>query len=150
MPYETLTLTSIGENRYFFPRTTSAGRRRFNSVPQGIHSAIQGRLFFSDGKPIDWGAISFIPKAGDEQRVSGGVIKDGQYTVSEEMGANAGIYRVEIRWGKRTGKMIRSPGTDDMIEERKEGLPETFHKNSNLTVEVSSKQKIYDFDLKTE
>jgi hypothetical protein len=59
-----------------------------------------------DGQPLDWGSISFLPPSG-EQRVSGDLIKDGVYSVPEEKGANAGKYKVEIRWNKKTGRKVR-------------------------------------------
>src|SRR5262249_40240574 len=43
-----------------------------------------------DGQPIDVGAISFIPAGADAQRVSGGPIAEGRYSVEEARGSNAG------------------------------------------------------------
>lgn len=100
-----------------------------------------------DSQPLDWGSISFIPAEG--QRVSGGLIENGRYAVAEEKGANAGKYRVEIRWGKLTGRKKRDPDSGEMFDERQEGLPERFHAHSELTAEVSSKQTTFDFELKT-
>jgi hypothetical protein len=100
-----------------------------------------------DGQPIDAGTISFIPESGGDQRVSGGQITDGTYSVPEAKGANAGKYRVEIRWAKLTGKQIRDPDSGDMLDERKEGLPAKYHKDSELTVEVAKGQTTFDFDL---
>jgi hypothetical protein len=101
-----------------------------------------------DGQPIDWGSISFLPKSG-EQRVSGGLIENGQYSVSEEQGANAGEHRVEIRWLKLTGKKYRDRDSGEMVDERKEALPPRFHADSTLTAEVGKNQTNFDFDLKS-
>src|SRR5687767_10684703 len=60
-----------------------------------------------DGQPLDVGVISFIPADTDKQRVSGGPIKDGVYAVEEASGANAGTYRVEVRWYRKTGRMVK-------------------------------------------
>lgn len=98
------------------------------------------------GNPIDFGSISFIPA--DGQRVSGGLIENGAYSVPEEKGANAGKYRVEIRWEKKTGRKKRDPDTGDQYDERQEGLPAKFHADSELSVEVSAKNTNFDFDLK--
>jgi hypothetical protein len=103
-----------------------------------------------DGQPIDVGAISFIPIDNDAQRVSGGPIADGKYSVEEARGSNAGKYRVEVRWYKKTGRWIRDADTGELYEERKEGLPKRYHKESELTVEVSSGQTTFDFDLKAQ
>jgi hypothetical protein len=110
--------------------------------------ALEGKVTI-DGQPIDFGSISFLPAAGGSERVSGGLITDGVYSVPEEMGANAGAYRVEIRWRKTTGKKLRDPDSGEMYDERKEGLPPRYHTDSQLTAEVSEKQTRFDFDLKS-
>jgi hypothetical protein len=102
-----------------------------------------------DGQPLDVGTISFIPTNHDQQRVSGGTITDGTYSVKEERGANPGLYRVEIRWGKKTGRKYRDPDSGELLDERKEGLPARYHATSELTAEVSEKQTTFDFDLKS-
>lgn len=99
------------------------------------------------GEPVDVGSISFLPLEGDEQRVSGGPIMEGKFDVPEERGPSAGKYRIEIRWQKRTGRMIADRTSDEMVEERAEGLPAKFHKDSDLTVVVPSPDKKYDFHL---
>jgi hypothetical protein len=109
---------------------------------------LTGRVTY-DGRPIDYGSISFLPMGGEgEQRVSGGLIENGTYTVPEARGANAGKYRVEIRWLKLTGKKYRDPDSGEMLDERKEGLPARYHKESTLAAEVSADQTTFDFDLK--
>jgi len=101
-----------------------------------------------DGQPVDWGSISFLPKSG-EQRVSGGLIENGTYTVTEEQGANAGQHRVEIHWQKLTGKKYRDPDSGEMLDARQEALPPRFHAESELSADVSAKQTTFDFDLKS-
>ncbi|MBI3461871.1 MAG: hypothetical protein HY000_02265 [Planctomycetes bacterium] len=103
-----------------------------------------------DAQPIEAGAISFIPIDYDKQRVSGGPITNGVYSVEEPRGANGGQYRVEIRWYKKTGRLVRDPLTGDLYEERKEGLPEHYHQESELTAEVSPGRTTFDFDLKSQ
>jgi hypothetical protein len=105
----------------------------------------------ADGQPMGMGVISFLPTEEKKGRVSGGPIKDGTYSVPEEMGATAGKYRVEIHWNKPTGKRIRHPmDPDQVIDEMMEGLPAKYHKESELTAEVSSGQTTFDFDLKSQ
>jgi hypothetical protein len=101
-----------------------------------------------DGQPMENGVISFRPTGG-EQRVSGGLIANGAYSVSEEQGANAGKHRVEIRWAKKTGKKIRDQDSGEMLDEHKEALPPRFHTESTLTAEVGKGQTNFDFDLKS-
>lgn len=109
---------------------------------------LSGKVTY-DGVPIDWGSISFLPKAEGGQRVSGGMITDGTYSVPEAKGANAGLYRVEIRWLKRTGGKYRDPDSGEMLDQRKEALPARYNVESVLTAEVSAKQTQFDFDLKS-
>ena len=110
---------------------------------------LSGKVTF-DGKPVEWGSISFIPLSGEEQRASGGVIKDGVYSVPEAKGANAGKYRVEIHSGKLTGKKLKAQDSEDLYDERVEELPDKFHKDSELTAEVGPEQTTFNFDLKSE
>jgi hypothetical protein len=102
-----------------------------------------------DGQDVDAGTISFLPMGGDKQRVSGGVIEEGAYSVPEADGANAGKYRVEIRWAKKTGKQHYDGELQMKVDDRQEGLPPKFHKQSDLTADVSSEQTNFDFHLKS-
>lgn len=101
-----------------------------------------------DGEPMDYGTISFIPSS-EAARVSGGPIVDGKFEMREGRGANAGQYRVEIRWQKPTGKKYRDPDTEEMMDERKEGLPKRYHEQSELTADVSEENHTFDFALTT-
>src|SRR5688572_16557899 len=75
---------------------------------------LSGRVTY-DGHAIDLGSISFLPIDGGQQRVSGGYIENGVYSVPEAQGANAGKYRVEIRWQKATGKKIGDPDRKSVV-----------------------------------
>jgi hypothetical protein len=100
-----------------------------------------------DGQPMEFGVISFLPQ--DHGRVSGGPIKSGTYSVPEAMGATAGKYRVEIRWNRPTGRRVRDPYGEEIMDEYKEGLPAKYHTNSELTADVFAKLTTFDFDLKS-
>ena len=116
--------------------------------PGPLRIPLSGKVSY-DGEPVDVGSISFLPASGGEQRVSGGYIADGAYDVPEAQGANLGKYRIEIRWQKLTGKMVREAQTGEMVEQRKEGLPPKFNTNSELTVDVTEDRTTYDFELKS-
>jgi len=109
---------------------------------------LSGKVTF-DGEPIDVGSISFLPPDGGDQRVSGGYILNGEYSVPEAQGANAGKHRVEIRWQKLTGKKTRDRASEELTEQRAEGLSPKYHKDSILTADVSPTQTRFDFDLKS-
>jgi len=100
-----------------------------------------------DGQPVDLGSISFMPQG--KGRSTGGVIKDGKYAVPEEMGANAGTYRVEIHWLKRTGRQLRDAETGEMYDERREAIPDKLNTNPDLTIEVPQPENRHDFKLKS-
>jgi hypothetical protein len=102
-----------------------------------------------DGRPMDAGTISFEPLDSAKQRPSGGSILNGVYNVEEPMGANAGSYRVVIHWQKPTGKKIKAIDSDEVVEQRAEGLPAKYHKNTELTAEISPDKTEFDFDLST-
>lgn len=107
---------------------------------------LSGQVTF-DGQPVDLGSISFVPTGGNNTRATGGVIKDGKYDIPEENGPNAGSYRVEIRWLKLTGRQLPDEDSGEMYDERIEALPEKFHKNSDLTVQVPLPKNTHDFAL---
>ncbi|MCI0357067.1 MAG: hypothetical protein L0211_01100 [Planctomycetaceae bacterium] len=121
----------------------------------GERYPLAGQVTF-DGVPVDLGSISFIPTGGaegggaaggDAARASGGVITDGKYDIPEEKGANAGTYRVEIHWLKRTGKQLLDAESGEYYDERVEALPEKFHAKSELTVEVPLPSHTHEFQL---
>lgn len=107
---------------------------------------LAGEVTF-DGQSVDLGSISFFPEG--KGRPSGGVITDGKYEVPEEKGANAGTYRVEIHWLKRTGKQLRDAQTGEMYDERREAIPDKLHTTSELTIEVPLPANRHDFKLKS-
>lgn len=99
-----------------------------------------------DGQPMEHGLICFFPK--EKVQVSGGPITKGAYSIPEEKGANAGHYKVEIHWTKPTGKRVRDAYGEEIMDEYKEGLPDKYHKNSELTADISGKRTTFDFELK--
>lgn len=102
-----------------------------------------------DGTPMEHGLITFLPQD-DSGRVCGEPITGGTYSVPEERGATAGKYKVQINWNKPTGKKVLDVDTrEPIMDETKEGLPEKYHKNSELTAEVSSHKTTFDFDLQS-
>lgn len=109
---------------------------------------LSGKVTYN-GEEVDVGSISFLPLNDAKQRVSGGTITDGAYVVDEEYGANAGRYRVEIRWQKKTGEKF-TDGFGNVDDVRVEGIPSEFNSASTLTAEVGSGQTTFDFDLESE
>jgi hypothetical protein len=106
-----------------------------------------------DGEVVDEGTIALTdPENKAELRGAGGEIVGGKFTLPEEMGPNAGKYRVHISWLKKTGKKYRAPDTSDEVwyDARKEAMPLRFRgADSELTVDIPSPDDTYTFDLKT-
>ncbi len=109
---------------------------------------LSGKVSY-DGEPVDVGTISFLPAGGADLHISGGEIVNGAYSVPEERGANAGNYRVEIRWSKKTGQKYFDADLQLENDARQEGLPPRFHEKSELTADVSAAQTTFDFHLKS-
>ena len=108
-----------------------------------------------DGKPIPGATIIFLPTKDTTAPASGGTIgEDGTYTVAFKGAPSLGDYRVEIRGVKhKTGRKLPAPppsppGT--MIEEVVELIPDRYHKESELLVELKQGQNQSDFALTTE
>ncbi|MEZ6077454.1 MAG: hypothetical protein R3C09_15470 [Pirellulaceae bacterium] len=108
---------------------------------------LSGKVTFN-GEPVDRGNISFLPMNPDSQRVAGGKIEDGAYSFEEEYGANAGQYKVEIRWQKKTGDTFTDAfgNVDDV---RVEAIPAEFNTATTLTADIGA-GKTYDFDLESD
>ena len=107
---------------------------------------LEGTATFG-GEPIDVGSITLIPNDASATSPSGGVIQDGKYTIVEAKGPNAGSYKVQISWLKKTGKKLTDPDSGELYDERVEGLPPKFHKNTELIVEFPAPENKHDFDL---
>ena len=106
-----------------------------------------------DGKPLEMGVIAFMPKGGADGpgRVAGAPIRDGIYSVPEENGPTAATYQIQIHWNKRTGKKIPNPmDPEELTDQLTEGLPERYHRDSELTAEVSADKTQFDFDLQSQ
>ncbi len=99
-----------------------------------------------NGKPLESGSISFIATQ-EGQRPAGGPITNGKYDVPENLGPNAGKYRVEIRWTKPTGKKVKDSDTGEMIDVIAEGLPPRYHSQSILTATIEAGKTDFPFEL---
>jgi hypothetical protein len=100
------------------------------------------------GAPVEGGTITFQVQ-GENQRPSGGQILAGEYAIPKDQGANAGTYRVEIRWPKPTGKQRKDEDTGEMVDIVKESIPARYNEASELKAEVSADKTTFDFDLKS-
>ncbi len=116
--------------------------------------AISGNVTL-DGKPLAEGAIRFEPmknlSGSAASTTSGGMIKDGQYSLSTEQGLPDGMYAVSITAsapqstvapGEDAMKLASQPPPESLI-------PARYNSNTELTVEVSSQKTTFSFDLES-
>ena len=103
-----------------------------------------------DGKPVDGGAISFVPLTGIEGPTVGANIVDGSYRIPKAQGPVVGRYRVEIRWPRPTKKKVPVMAgipDSDMRNQLAEAVPDKFHSESVLEVEIKKSRNECDFEL---
>jgi hypothetical protein len=110
------------------------------SGPQ--YSGVRGDVSYQ-GEVVDEGTISFLPSSGEGDAV-GIPIVNGHYEVPAERGLLPGEYRVEVRWQKATGKMVKDADLGTEVPERTEGLPAEFHEASTLTTKIEPGSNVFD------
>ena len=103
-----------------------------------------------DGKPIDTGAITFIPDDLSKGQTAGASITLGEFQVVGNNLPPPGLYRVEIRGQKKTGKQIPagSPSPPEtMLEETIEAVPAKYNHKSELKQELKTGDNNINFEL---
>jgi hypothetical protein len=102
-----------------------------------------------NNEPIKQGTISFIPE--EKGPTAGSVIRDGQYSIPQEVGAFVGKNRVEIRSVQETGRKIKNPYGDNEIIEALESIPHRYNLKTELTANIEQgKENVANFDLESE
>src|SRR5688572_24926741 len=110
---------------------------------------VSGSVVFQ-GKPLDQGAIQFVPADGGPTE-SGAGIKDGQYSIPAENGLMPGKYKVSVlSYDERGAKVPDSttmPG-DTVGVQFKERIPAKYNTETILKAEVVAGQaNVFDFQL---
>lgn len=113
----------------------------------GGNATVEGTVTV-DGAPVGNGTIAFIP-ASSEGKKAGEQIADGKYALGGEFSPAPGNYKVEIRWNKPTGKKVFNADLNQQMDVFAEGLPEKFHKNSELKATLKPGKNKVDFSLST-
>ncbi len=98
-----------------------------------------------DGKPLESGAISFIPVDG-QSTTAGGEIKQGHYSVQVPPAA----MKVSISSPKVVGKkkLYDTPDSPEM-EVTQEAVPARYNEQTELKIDVKSGTNKQDFDLQS-
>jgi len=102
---------------------------------------VSGTVTF-DGKPVDGGVIAFLPEGdvapGGKGTVSGEIV-EGKYSLPSGRGPDAGKYKVQITWNKKTGKQIDTPGDPGTkMDDTVQVIPPKYNKQTILTAEIKS------------
>jgi hypothetical protein len=88
------------------------------------------------GEPLDQGMIEFSPAAG-QGTMSGGMIKDGAYTIPPESGLAPGLYQVRI-----SSTQGAAPNPDELPGEArtppKQRIPAQYNTETTLQAEVKA------------
>lgn len=95
---------------------------------------VHGTVTFN-GQPLDAAMVRFNPVAPGQRSSLGVTDKEGRYKLTylrDIKGASLGQHKVQITTASETTK---------------ERLPDKYHRNTTLTVEVQPDKRQYDFDL---
>lgn len=100
-----------------------------------------------DGKPLEAGAITFIPAA--DGPATAATIAEGAFQVARAEGPSPGPYKVEIISVQSTGRQIPSPDDPSaQIEESLNIIPTHYNARTQLQVEVKpDAENAFEFDL---
>ena len=109
-------------------------------------AAVVGKVSL-DGKPVDDGIITFIPSGDNRGSPAWGKIQAGDYAIPAKTGPSVGTNRVEIRWARKTGRMVP---IDPTIEETVEAVPVRYNSQSVLQVEIKPGTNQFDFNLNSD
>jgi hypothetical protein len=111
--------------------------------------AVQGAVSFQ-GKPVDYGAITFLPEDSQRGVSSGGVIEAGKYSIKTAQGLPPGSYQVMISSPDRSQqtKVEEMPG--DVRTLAAERIPKKYNLETTLKIDVPKARGAHqaDFDLK--
>ncbi|MBX6314854.1 MAG: hypothetical protein IRY99_18335 [Isosphaeraceae bacterium] len=102
-----------------------------------------------DGQPLAEGTIQFLPASEGQgmATASGGMIKDGSYSVPRDTGPVPGTYKVMI-FSSGGGKAEAEPGKGVTLP--KELIPPQYNAQTTLTAEVKKGgDNTFNFDLKS-
>jgi hypothetical protein len=102
-----------------------------------------------DGVPLATGQIRILAVTGGGVGTAG-EIADGAYDIPPDRGPTAGTYRVEIVSLRPTGRRVRDPDTDELIDELVNVLPARYHSASTLRIEYDpGGDPTFNFELRS-
>jgi hypothetical protein len=105
-----------------------------------------------DGEPLPSGSILFVPIEGTMSPSAGSDIVDGDYEVARARGPKTGVFRVEIRSQRKSGRKVQAPppaAKGVLAEEWIEAVPASYNRESTLRIELEPGNHPLNFDLKS-
>jgi hypothetical protein len=115
-------------------------------VGVALAGCVEGTVTFNS-QPVDGGKILFLPMEEGRVKVHGDIV-GGKYALDSANGPNAGNYKVEIVWYKKTGKKVMNDGKE--IDETVQTIPPNYNVQSKTMVEIKREKNTYAFDMKGE
>lgn len=100
-----------------------------------------------DGKPLDEGAISFVPLPGATGPTAGANIAAGRFSIAADQGTFPGTFRVEITAKRKTGRQVLSDTAGGMVDQYEQFLPARYNRESQLTANVKEGANRVEFRL---
>lgn len=110
----------------------------------GSSARVEGTISY-DGKPVEEGAITFVPSDGKAQKVSTRFFQ-GRYAIDGTHGLTPGKYKVELNALVRTGKKITT-GDGPPIDEVKDILPAKYNSATTLSADLTGGANTKNFEL---
>jgi hypothetical protein len=114
----------------------------------GDRADVSGKVLLG-GKPIEEGAITFIPVEGTRGPGTGAIIRDGKYHIPASKGVVVGKNRVELRAFRSSGRKMQDPtarrGT--LTDVRVPAFGPEYNDQSTLVREVHRGSNTLDFDI---
>lgn len=119
--------------------------------PRSDRLAITGKVTL-DGVPLDRGSIRLTSLGDQKLSVSGALIQDGRFSISEEKGLRPGSYRVQINSPDLKAPPVMAPETPSgpSFPVPPERIPAEYNADSKQTVEVATdRDNYFEFDIVT-
>ena len=113
--------------------------------PSDGRRAIKGRILFK-GQPLDQGLIEFHAVNGPPGLAAGSMIRAGRFTIPQEQGLKAGLYKVVIRSAEAV-PLYTLPTAPARNRER---IAARYNDRTELTAEVTPGSGTCTFDFKVD
>src|SRR5437588_12138418 len=112
----------------------------------GGRAGVSGKVTY-DGKPVDGGAIVFVPEGDAAGAKVGGEIVGGEYKLPADRGPKPGKYKVEIVWNQK--KPSAKKADPDVVSQDQvtQVIPPKYNTQTTLNADVKSGPNELNFTL---